>query len=55
MIDQIVETILKEARTRDRVDLISNIYSVMMDIEKDIVKIMENVRIEERRDEENER
>jgi len=54
MIDEIVEMILKEARARDRVDLISNIYSVMMDIEKSIVQIMENIRIEERRKEEDE-
>ena len=54
MIDDIVEMVLKEARIRDRVDLISNIYSVMMDIEKRIVQIMENIRIEERRKEQDE-
>jgi len=53
MIDDIIEMVLKEARARDRVDLISNIHFVMMDIEKRIVQIMENIRLLERSKEKN--
>ena len=49
MIDDIVEMILKEARARSLEDNVANIYAVMMDIDDKIIKILVNIRDEERR------
>ena len=54
MIDEIVELILQEANKRPGKDMVSNIYAVMKEIEREIIRIIENLRIEERRKEENE-
>lgn len=54
MIDKIVILILREARTRKSEDNVSNIYAVMKDIEKEIIRTIENIRIIERRKEEDE-
>jgi len=53
MIDQIIGLILKEARGRPGKDRVGNIYAVMQDLEKSIIKVIENVRFIERRKEEN--
>jgi len=55
MIDQIVGLILREARGRPGKDRVGNIYAVMEDLEKSIIKVIENVRFIERRKEENEK
>ena len=52
MIDSIIELILREARGRPGKDRVGNIYAVMRDLEKSIIKVIENVRFIERRDEE---
>ena len=54
MIDEIVELILQEANKRPGKDMVSNIYAVMKEIEREIIRIIENLRIEERRNKENE-
>jgi hypothetical protein len=54
MIDDIVEMVLKEARGRSREDNVANIYAVMMDIDDKIIKILVNIRDEERRKKEDE-
>ena len=54
MIDHIIELILREARGRPGKDRVGNIYAVMRDLEKSIIKVIENVRFIERRDRENE-
>jgi len=55
MIDEIVADILVEANRRPGKDMISCIFSVAGDVEKEIIRIIENLRIEERRKEEDER
>jgi len=55
MIDDIVEMILLEANRRPGKDMVSNIYAVMHDLEKDTIRIIENLRVEERRKSEDER
>ena len=54
MIDQIIGLILREARGRPGKDRVGNIYAVMQDLEKSIIKVIENVRFIERRTEDNE-
>jgi len=54
MIDEIVEMILMEANKRTGKDMVSDIYAVMQDLEMEIIRIIENMRIEERRKEEDE-
>ena len=54
MIDEIVEMILKEANKRPGKDLIPDILSVVGDVQKEISRIIKNMRIEERRKEANE-
>ena len=49
MIDQIIGLILREARGRPGKDRVGNIYAVMQDLEKSIIKVIENVRFIERR------
>jgi len=55
MIDEIVEMVLMEANKRPGKDMISNIYAVMQDLEKEIIRIITNLRSEERRKEEDEK
>jgi len=54
MIDEIVEEILKEARGRNTKDPVTGIYQVMKIIEAQIIGVIENTRIEERRKKEDE-
>jgi len=54
MIDDIVEMVLKEARRRPRKDLVSNIYSVALDINSAMMLILADLREEERRKEKDE-
>jgi len=54
MIDEIVEMILKEARWSDLKDPVSAIYQVFQIIENQIIGIIENLRSEEMRKEEDE-
>jgi len=54
VIDEIVEMVLMEANRRPGKDIVSDIYSVMQDVEKDITRIIENLRIEERSKEKDE-
>ena len=54
MIDQMITLILREARGRPGKDRVGNIYAVMQDLEKSIIKVIENVRFIERRTEDNE-
>jgi len=54
MIDEIVELILQEANKRPGKDMVSNIYAVMKEIEREIIRIIKNIRTEERRKEEDE-
>jgi len=54
MIDSIIELILREARGRPGKDRVGNIYAVMRDLEKSIIKVIENVRFIERRKKDNE-
>jgi len=54
LIDQMITLILREARGRPGKDRVGNIYAVMQDLEKSIIKVIENVRFIERRTEDNE-
>jgi len=54
MIDEIVEMILMEANKRPGKDMVSDIFLVVADVEKEIIRIVENMRIEEKRKEEDE-
>jgi len=54
MIDDIVEMILKEARGRAGDDPVVEIYRVQREIEYFLVSVIENIRAEERREEEDE-
>jgi len=54
MIDEIVELILQEANKRPGKDMVSDIFLVVADVEKEIIRIVENMRIEEKRKEEDE-
>lgn len=49
MIEEIVEMILKEARSRKGRDLGGQIYAVLMQVDKEIIDMMDNLREEERR------
>jgi len=55
MIDEIVEMVLMEANKRPGKDMVSDIYAVMQDLEKEIIRIITNLRSEERRKEEDEK
>ena len=54
MIDETVDMIVSEAFKRPGKDMVSCIYSVMQDLEKEIIRIVENLRIKERRKEKDE-
>ena len=54
MIDSIITLILREAMARHGKDRVSNIYAVMQDIEKHVIRIIENIRLLERRKKEDE-
>jgi hypothetical protein len=54
MIDDIVEMILSEARTRKGPSMVSNIYSVSMEISVKIQGIMQEYNAQERRKKANE-
>jgi len=54
MIDQIVELILKEARTRTSKDLVANIHTVYSEVSGRILQTMDRLREEERRGKNNE-
>jgi len=52
MIDSIMTLILREAMTRKGKDRVANIYKVMDDLENRVIHIIENIRLIERRKEE---
>jgi len=52
MIDSIMTLILREAMTREGKDRVANIYKVMDDLENRVIHIIENIRLIERRKEE---
>ena len=54
MIDDIVELILQEARSRDRKDLISTINSVVNEVNLHLMIVFEIIKEDERRDKEGE-
>lgn len=54
MIEDIVQMILKEARSREGIDSVACIYQVMNDIEREIIGIIEIIRKNERRQKEDE-
>jgi len=49
MIDQIFELIMKEARSREGKDLLSNIGTVLLEVDKKVMDAMERLPEEERR------
>jgi len=55
MIDSIMTLILREAMARKGKDRVSNIFAVMQDLETRVIRIIENIRLLERRKEENEK
>lgn len=55
MIDQIFEMIMKEARLRPGKDLVSNIYTVFMEVSERVNKAMEELREQERRNQADEK
>lgn len=49
MIDEIVDLILKEARTRKGNDLVTNIHNVTLQVTLKVIQILDQTRQEERR------
>jgi len=50
-VSEIVELVLREARTRSRrMPSVTSIYSVLMDVDKEIIRIMTQIGEEERKE-----
>ncbi len=49
-VSEIVELVLREARAKSRKNPVASIYSVLMDVDKEIIRIMTQIREEERKE-----